>query len=112
MEILINRKHHSPWGIDGECIINGRKICDTVEHPTAFRPPGEYRITKNSFSRYFMRGNGPMKSIKGEISLGVYQLQGLVLKAAEMHKKVYQRVQLALKRGEHVELKIRDLYTS
>jgi hypothetical protein len=55
-----------------------------------------------------MRGNGPMKSVKGEISLGVYELQGLVLKAAAMHKKVYQRVQVALKRGENVELKIKN----
>lgn len=104
MEILINRKHHSRWGIDGECIINGRKICDTVEHPTAFRPPGEYRITKSAFSRYFMRGNGPMKSVRGEISLGVYQLPGLVLQAAEMHRKVYQRIHSALKRGKKIKL--------
>ena len=112
MEIIIKRKHFSPWGVDGECYINGKKVCDTVEHPNMFRPPGEYQLTKKNFNSYFMRGNGPMKSIKGEISLGVYQLQGLVLKAAEMHKKVYQRVQLALKRGEHVELKIKNLYTS
>jgi hypothetical protein len=51
-----------------------------------------------------MRGNGPMKSIKGEISLGVYQLQGLVLKAAGMHRKVYQRIHSALKRGEKIKL--------
>lgn len=108
MEILIKRKHFSPWGVDGECYINGKKVCDTVEHPNMFRPPREYQLTKKNFSSYFMRGNGPMKSIKGEISLGVYQLQGLVLKAAEMHKKVYQRVQLALKRGEYVELKIKN----
>ena len=104
MEILINRKHHSRWGFDGECLINGRKVCDTVEHPTAFRPPGEYRITKNAFSRYFMRGNGPMKSVRGKISLGVYQLPGLVLQAAEMHRKVYQRIHSALKRGEKIKL--------
>ena len=106
MEICIKRKHFSRWGVDGECYINGTKVCDTVEHPSKHRPCGEYRITKTNFGRYFMRGNGAMKSVKGEISLGVYELQGLVLKAAAMHKKVYQRVQVALKRGENVELKI------
>ena len=104
MEILIKRQHFSPWGVDGECYINGKKVCDTVEHPNMFRPPGEYRITKNAFSRYFMRGNGPMKSVRGKISLGVYQLPGLVLQAAEMHRKVYQRIHSALKRGEKIKL--------
>ena len=106
MNITIKRKHYSRWGVDGECHINGKKVCDTVEHPTMHRPCGEYELTKKNFSRYFMRGNGPMKSVKGEISLGVYQLQSLVLKAAEMHKKVYQRFQVALKRGEKIELRI------
>jgi uncharacterized Fe-S cluster-containing radical SAM superfamily enzyme len=47
-----------------------------------------------------------MKSIKGEISVGVYELQGLVLKAKEMHQRVRQRVKKAIKRGEKIELKI------
>ena len=104
MNIYIKRYHHSPWGVDGECYINGTKFCDTVEHPTSYRPMGEYEITKRLFSRYFQRGNGPMKSVRGEISVGVYQLSGLVLQAAEMHRKLYQRVHAALKRGEKVTL--------
>ena len=104
MNIYIKRYHYSPWGVDGECYINGTKFCDTVEHPTSYRPTGEYEVTKRLFSRYFQRGNGPMKSVRGEISVGVYQLSGLVLQAAEMHRKLYQRVHAALKRGEKVTL--------
>ena len=59
-----------------------------------------------NYNSYFTQGNGPMKSIKGEISVGVYELQGLVLKAKEMHQRVRQRVQKAIKRGEKIELKI------
>lgn len=104
MNIYIKRKHYSRWGVNGECFINDTKVCDTVEHPTAYRPSGVYRITRCSFSRYFQQGNGPMKSVKGEISVGVYQLPGLVLQAAEMHQRLRQRVKKALKRGEKVEL--------
>ena len=106
MEICIKRKHFSRWGVDGECHINGKKVCDTVEHPAKHRPCGEYKVTKTNFNRYFMQGNGPMKSVKGEISLGVYELKGLVLKTKEMHQRVRQRVKKALKRGEKMELRI------
>ena len=106
MEICIKRKHFSRWGVDGECHINGKKVCDTIEHPTKHRPCGEYKVTKANFNSYFTQGNGPMKSIKGEISVGVYELQGLVLKAKEMHQRVRQRVKKAIKRGEKIELKI------
>lgn len=104
MEIIIRRKHYSRWGVDGECYINGTRVCDTVEHPTAYRPPGIYRLTSKSFSRYFVRGNGPMKNLKGEISLGVYELPGLVLQADQMHRRLRQRVNKTLKRKEKIEL--------
>ena len=79
MTIYIKRNLHSRWGVNGECFINDTKVCDTVEHPTAHRPAGVYRITRCSFSRYFLQSNAPMKSVNGEISVGVYQLPGLVL---------------------------------
>jgi hypothetical protein len=106
MDIEIKRKYFSRWGVDGECHINGKKVCDTVEHPAKHRPCGEYKVTKTNFNRYFMQGNGPMKSIQGEISLGVYTLKGFVLNTKEMHQRVRQRVKKALKRGEKIELKI------
>ena len=108
MEILIKRKHYSPWGVDGECLINGTHVCDTVEHPTAYRPTGIYRVSSTSVSRYFVRGNGPMKNVKGEITLGVYELPGLVLQSEQIHQRVVQRVKKALKRKEKIELIIQN----
>ena len=108
MKIIIKRKHYSRWGVDGECLINGTRVCDTVEHPTAFRPPGIYRMTSNSFARYFQRGNGPMKNRKGEISLGIYELPGLVLQAAQMHQRMRHRINKALRRKEKIELIIQN----
>ena len=104
MTIYIKRTLHSRWGVNGECFINDTKVCDTVEHPTAHRPAGIYRITRCSFARYFLQSNAPMKSVNGEISVGVYQLPGLVLQAAEMHQRLRQRVKKAIKRGANVEL--------
>lgn len=107
MIIYIRRKHYSRWGVNGECFINDTKVCDTVEHPTAYRPAGDYHVTKCTFNRYFERANAPMKSVNGEICLGVYELPGLVLQAAEMHQRIRQRVKKAIKRKEHVQLVIR-----
>ena len=104
MIICIKRKHYSSWGVNGECYINDKLVCDTVEHPSAYRPLGEYTVTQPTFTTFFVQGNGPMKNVQGEISLGVYQLPGLVLQAAEMHQRVRQRVKKALKRNEKVEL--------
>ena len=108
MTIYINRKHYSRWGVNGECFINDKRVCDTVEHPTSYLSCGTYQITLDNFPSIFVQGNGPMKSVKGEISVGVYQLPGLVLQAAEMHQRMRQRIKKALKRHEQVELIIRD----
>ena len=104
MTIYIIRNLHSRWGVNGECFINDKRVCDTVEHPTAYLSCGTYQITLDNFPSIFVQGNGPMKSVKGEISVGVYQLPGLVLQAAEMHQRLRQRIKKALKRGEKVQL--------
>jgi hypothetical protein len=108
MQIIIKRKHYSRWGVDGECFIKDKKVCDTVEHPTAYKPPGIYQLNSRSFWHYFLRGNGPMKSVRGEISLGVYKLPGLVLHAAQMHQRMRHRIHKALKRKENIELIIQN----
>ena len=108
MNIYIKRYHHSRWGVDGECFIENQKACDCVEHPTAYLPAGEYSITKNNYRNYFVRGNGPMKNLKGEISLGVDELPGLVLQAAQMHQRMRHRINKALKRKEKIELIIQN----
>lgn len=106
MNITIKRKHYSRWSVDGDCYINGKKVCDTIEHPTKHRACGEYALTRDDYKQFFMRGNGPMKSIRGEVSLGILAMTGVVHEAAQMHTKVLQRIGKALKRNEIVTLTI------
>lgn len=108
MQIIIKRKHYSRWGVDGECFIKGKKVCDTVEHPTAYKPLGIYQLNSTSFRLYFLRGNGAMKNLKGEISFGVYELPGLVLEAAQMHQRICHRINKAVRRKEKIELIIQN----
>jgi len=108
MNIYIKRYHHSRWGVDGECFIDNQKACDTVEHPTAYLPAGEYTINKNNYRNYFVRGNGPMKNLKGEICLGRHELQGFVLETAQEYWKVRKRIEKALKNSKQVILIIQE----
>ena len=108
MKIYIKRYHHSRWGVDGECFIENQKACDCVEHPTAYLPAGEYTINKENYRNYFVRGNGPMKNLKGEICLGRHVLLGFVLKTAQEYFKLCKRILKALKNHETITLIIQD----
>lgn len=108
MKIYIKRYHHSRWGVDGECFIDNQKACDCVEHPTAYLPAGEYSITKNNYRNYFVRGNGPMKNLKGEICLGRHVLQGFVLETAQEYFKLCKRILKAIKNHETITLIIQN----
>ena len=108
MNIYIKRYHHSRWGVDGECFIDNQKACDCVEHPTAYLPAGEYTISKNNYRNYFVRGNGPMKNLKGEICLGRHVLQGFVLETSQKYFKLCKRILKALKNYETITLIIQD----
>ena len=108
MNIYIKRYHHSRWGVDGECFIDNQKACDCVEHPTAYLPAGEYTISKNNYRNYFVRGNGPMKNLKGEICLGRHVLQGFVLETSQEYFKLCKRILKALKNHETITLIIQD----
>lgn len=106
MNIYIKRYHYSRWGVDGECFVGSQKACDSVEHPTAYLPDGEYPITKNNYRQYFIRGNGPMMNRQGEICVGRYALRGFVLQTAEAYFKLSKRILKALKKNEPITLKI------
>ena len=108
MNIYIKRYHHSRWGVDGECFIENQKACDTVEHPSAYLPAGEYTISKNNYRNYFVRGNGPMMNTKGEICLGRHELQGFVLETVQEYWKVRKRIEKALKNSKQVILIIQE----
>ena len=108
MNIYIKRYHYSRWGVDGECFIENQKACDTVEHPTAYLPAGEYTINKENYRNYFVRGNGPMKNLKGEICLGQHVLQGFVLETSQEYFKLCKRILKAFKNHETITLTIQD----
>ena len=108
MNIYIKRYHHSRWGVDGECFINNQKACDCIEHPTAYLPAGEYTINKNNYRNYFVRGNGPMKNLKGEICLGRHVLLGFVLETEQEYWKVIKRINRALTHNQSITLIILD----
>ena len=109
MNIYIKRYHHSRWGVDGECFIGDQKVCDSIEHPSAYLPTGEYPITKDNYRNYFVRGNGPMKNINGEICLGRHVLQGFVLETAEEYWKLIKRINRALANNQTITLIILGL---
>lgn len=106
MNIYIKRYHYSRWGVDGECFIGSQKVCDSVEHPNAYLPDGEYPITKNNYRQYFIHGNGPMMNRQGEICVGRYALRGFVLQTANAYFKLSKRILKALKKNEPITLKI------
>ena len=108
MNIYIKRYHHSRWGVDGECFIDNQKACDCIEHPTAYLPAGEYTINKNNYRNYFVRGNGPMMNLRGEICLGRHVLQGFVLETAQEYFKLCKRILKAIKNHETITLIIQN----
>ena len=109
MNILIKRYRYTRWGVDGECYINGQKVCDTVEHPTLHRPCGEYEIHADTLHQFFLRANGPMKNIHAEISLGTYAMIALLHQVGPTHEKLTQRIKKALKRDTQVNLTIQNI---
>ena len=104
MKIYIKRYHHSRWGVDGECFIENLKACDTVEHPTAYLPKGEYRLKKDNYRQFFTHGNGPMMNLQGEICVGRHVLRGFVLETSQEYFKLCKRILKAFKKNETITL--------
>ncbi len=106
MEIELNRYRRKHWGVDGHLLINGKKVCDTVEHPVYKKPAGVYIIDIEN--NPFRHGNGAMMSSRGEIMVGEYKLPGLVLKSQEVYNRLYERLRKTWQRRKEVRLTIRD----
>ena len=104
MNIYIKRYHHSRWGVDGECFIENLKACDTVEHPTAYLPVGEYSLKKDNYRQFFTHGNGPMMNLQGEICVGRHVLRGFVLETSQEYFKLCKRILKAFKKNETITL--------
>ena len=104
MNILLKRYRHRSWGIDGELFIQGEKVADTVEHPTACLAPGTYPVTLDRL--LLCRGNGPMQNLHGEICVGRYNCPGSVLRTRETYQQLYNRIRKSLLRGHDVHLTV------
>ena len=104
MEIALVRIEKNPWGIDGRLYINRQHVCDTVEHPTRCLPPGVYQIEQETHP--FRHGDGPMKSVRGEIIVGKTALPGLVVRSRETYDRLYDRMRKTWQRGKRVRVKI------
>ena len=67
MEIVIVRREHKAWGIDGHLYINRQRVCDTVEHPTRHLPQGEYMIRPSAICRQHLDRSIPQPFRHGDV---------------------------------------------
>ena len=116
MEIEIRRYKNRPWGIDGELLIGGKKVCGTVEHPEYAKPAGNYPIlpaagvSARMNSHPFAHGDGAMSATRGEIIVGERALSGVVIHSAKVYATLSARLKKARQRGREVRLRIEERY--
>ena len=104
MEIVIVRGDKRPWGIDGHLYINRKRICDTVEHPTRYKPNGTYSVEPDN--NPFRHGDGALSSRHGEIIVGKYALPGVVTQSKATYDRLYERFKKSWQRHTPVHLTI------
>lgn len=104
MEIVLKRYHCRKWGVDGELFINGRKVCDTVEHPQYCKPVGVSVVTKEH--NPFVHGDGALACRKGEIVVGKWLMAGMVTESSKVHWTLYERLRKAWRKGNEIILTI------
>ena len=104
MEIQLVRYRHRAWGIDGYLRVNGVKICDTVEHPSRYKPAGLYEVTLHQ--NPFRRGDGALANKTGEIVVGEYALPGVVIRSGDVYTRLYDRLKKEWKRNHEVWLRV------
>lgn len=115
MEIEIRRYRKRPWGIDGELLIGGKKVCDTVEHPGYAKPAGKYIIMEAGTppltdGNPFTHGDGALAATRGEIIVGDRALSGVVIHSAKVYATLSARLKKARQRGTEVRLGIEERY--
>lgn len=116
MEIEIRRYKNRPWGIDGELLIGGKKVCETVEHPEYAKPAGTYIIlpatgvSPRIDSNPFAHGDGALAATRGEIIVGERALSGVVIHSAKVYATLSARLKKARQQGREVRLRIEERY--
>lgn len=127
MNIIINRRHYSSYGIDGTLNINDQYVCDTCEHPDKHIATGQYNVciahnkelrrkvpyltsceaSGNRGLPPFMRtGNGPFKLRDGSIIVGKHHIAGVLINSAKCFNRLIDRLDKAQSRNEKIKLHI------
>ena len=124
MKIEIIRTTRRKQSVDGEMVIDGIKVCHTVENAVWCLPPGSYRvgivyiksmarkmpclfsIDDNQPKAMVMMGNGVFNLRCANILVGEQLVPGCVKKSAAAFNVLYERLRKSLARGHTIDLTI------
>ena len=122
LEIHLHRHRISKVACDGTIIINGERICDTAEHSQYRVPAGTYHIALCKSKTHgrkvpilmeapnvcLVHGNGIYGKRDGRILIGLYLFPGCVKHSRILFMQLYNRINIALRRGHEVTLTITE----
>ena len=124
MKIEIIRTTRRKHSVDGEMMIDGIKLCHTVENAVWCLPPGRYRVEivyirsmarkmpclfsfdDNQPKALVMTGNGVFSLRCANILVGEQLVPGCVKKSAATFNVLYERLRKSLARGHTLDMTI------
>ena len=124
MKIEIIRTTRRKQSVDGEMVIDGIKVCHTVENAVWCLTPGRYRveivyirsmarkmpclfsIDDNQPKAMVMMGNGVFSLRCANILVGEQLVPGCVKKSAAAFNVLYERLRKSLARGHTIDMTI------
>lgn len=124
IEMKLIRRRSTPYGTDGELYMNNERVCHTTEHPKHRLPVGTYTVTLKKCKPYGRKvlvacneehcacmayGNGLCGINDRRIYVGRYQTSGLVVNGYDTFKQLYNRINIGMRRGKSVKLRIIEL---
>lgn len=136
MKIELTRYRISESACDGILSINGIKLCDTAENTQFMPPAGTYNVVLRSNKKqkrivpylvasnneqkqkrkkgklrapFLCIGNGIYHRYDGRIIVGTQIVPGCVKRSYEPFKRLYDRINNTLRRGNAVTIEIIEL---
>ena len=124
MKIEIIRTTRRKQSVDGEMVIDGIKVCHTVENAVWCLPLGRYRVEivyirslarkmpclfsgdDNQPKALVMMGNGVFSLRCANIIVGEQLVPGCVKKSAAAFNVLYERLRKSLARGHTIDMTI------
>ena len=124
MKIEIIRTTRRKHSVDGEMVIDGIKVCHTVENAVWCLPLGRYRVEivyirsmarkmpclfsvdDNQPKAMVMMGNGVFSLRCANILVGEQLVPGCVKKSAAAFNVLYERLRKSLARGHTIDMTI------